>query len=46
MFKNGRVYEGEFVYDRIAEFPTFHLDAMNLQDLSGIGTKNTFLTGE
>lgn len=46
VFKNGRVYEGEFIYDRIAEYPHFKIDIMNTQDLSGIRTKAPVGTGK
>ena len=40
------MYEGEFIYDHIAEYPDFHIDIMNTQDLSGIPTKAPFGTGK
>ncbi|KAJ6659724.1 hypothetical protein lerEdw1_018439 [Lerista edwardsae] len=43
VFKNGRVYEGEFVHDRLAEFPAFQIDDSNMENLSNICTKNPFL---
>lgn len=46
MFKNGRVYEGEFIDDHMAEYPSFQIDIMNNQDLSGIRTTSPFGTGE
>nr|XP_032645821.1 radial spoke head 10 homolog B2 isoform X2 [Chelonoidis abingdonii] len=44
VFKNGRIYEGEFINDQIAEYPAFQVDAMNMQDLSGIRTQSPFGT--
>uniref|UniRef100_A0A674JRA3 Radial spoke head 10 homolog B n=1 Tax=Terrapene triunguis TaxID=2587831 RepID=A0A674JRA3_9SAUR len=44
VFKNGRIYEGEFINDQIAEYPAFQVDAMNTQDLSGIRTQSPFET--
>ncbi|XP_073218249.1 radial spoke head 10 homolog B-like isoform X5 [Lepidochelys kempii] len=44
VFKNGRIFEGEFINDQIAEYPAFQVDAMNMQDLSGIRTQSPFGT--
>ncbi|XP_059834983.1 radial spoke head 10 homolog B isoform X5 [Hypanus sabinus] len=45
VFKNGRTYEGEFLEDRMAEFPNFSIDGMNTPDLSTIRTQSPVETG-
>ncbi|XP_037400303.1 radial spoke head 10 homolog B isoform X2 [Pygocentrus nattereri] len=36
--QNGRIFEGEFINDRMAEFPAFFIDGTKTPDLSGIRT--------
>ncbi|CAJ0967991.1 unnamed protein product [Ranitomeya imitator] len=45
IFKNGRIYIGEFVEDQIAEHPNFQYDRVNTPDLSGIRTRSPICGG-
>lgn len=38
-FKNGRIFDGIFVDDRMAEYPQFTMDGTNTPDMSGIRTR-------
>lgn len=46
VFKNGRVYEGEFNYDHIAECPSLQIDVTNMEELSNLPLKGFSGIGE
>ena len=45
IFKNGRIYEGMFEKDHIAEFPQFNIDGNTTPDISQIRTRTPLPSG-
>ena len=46
VFRNGRIYEGLFDNDHIADFPTLELGGLRTPDLSQIRTRTPLPLGE